>query len=271
MRNEIKPFNFIGMEKDGLGKDEPDLTYIEIEGANHVTVVTHTPDPDLVVAVAASTCYSHDDPITLYEKLEADPERVERVITRCVKSGHLSVLEHASITFAISKVSRSFLAQITRHRIASFSVQSMRYVDMAELKGDDFICPPINGSEPDVMHNYFKDKYKESVDWYRFLENEGIPNEDARYVLPEGTPTNMVVTMNLREILHFCGLRCCYRAQYEIRKVASIIARYSKHIAPISLAKCGPKCEQLGYCNESSGSCGRKPTLGDLEYAYYND
>lgn len=265
----MKPFEYKGIEGHGLKELDPPFTGVEIIGANHVTVIDHTPNPDLIVAVAASTCYSAKKPIELYNELVNDPDRIKRVIGRCVKSGHTSVLEHASITFSLTDVSRSLLAQLSRHRIGiALSVQSQRYVSMDSKNPDDFVYPRYIGENKEVVNKLFSRKYEESLKDYEFAQSLGVKNEDARYLLPEATTTNMVMTMNLREILHFCGLRCCRCAQHEIRAVASIIARYAKGIAPICMENCGPKCEQLGYCNEGDRSCGLRPKIEDIMNVY---
>jgi len=264
----MKPFEYKGIEGHCLKESDPPFTGFEITGAEHVTVIDHTPNPDLIVAVAASTCYSAKKPIELYNELVNDPDRIKRVIKKCIKSGHTSVLEHASITFSLTDVSRSLLAQITRHRLCSFSVQSQRYVSMDSKNPADFVYPRYFGENKEVVDKLFARKYKESLNDYEFAQSLGVKNEDARYLLPEATTTNMVMTMNLREILHFCGLRCCTCAQHEIRAVASIIARYAKGLAPICMENCGPKCEQLGYCNEGNRSCGLRPTLDEILDVY---
>lgn len=266
----MKPFEYKGIEKYGLTASDPPFTETELAGANHVSVIYHTPTPDLIIAVAACTCYSAKTPIELYDELVDNPDRIKRVIRRCVKSGHESVLEHASITFSLTDVSRSLLAQLSRHRIGiALSVQSQRYVSMDSKDPDDFVYPRYTGENKEVVNKLFASKYKESLNNYEFAQSLGVKNEDARYLLPEATTTNMVMTMNLREILHFCGLRCCSCAQHEIRAVASIIARYAKGIAPIAMENCGPKCKQLGYCNEAKNrSCGLKPTLDEILEVY---
>ena len=163
-------------------------------------------------------------------------------------SGHLSVLEHVSFTFAISGVSRALLAQITRHRIASFSVQSQRYVELSDMQ---YIMPPDLTEE---QRQRFHSQMMQIKEWYTDWCNE-IPAEDARLVLPNAAATRMVVTMNARELLHFFSLRCCNRAQWEIRQVAWQMVGLVKEVAPLIFENAGPGCIR-GACPEGKMTCG---------------
>ena len=186
-----------------------------------VTLIAHTPDPEKTCALAARTCYSALDCGGLRELVEEKDQTA--FLKRIVASGHLSVLEHASFTFFVEGVSRALLAQVTRHRIASFSVQSQRYVSLAE--GFGYIIPPrIRALGEDAVRE-FEGQMAQMQRWYGEWQEklggsgEGS-NEDARFVLPNACETHITVTMNARELLHFFSLRCCNRAQWEIREMA---------------------------------------------------
>ena len=216
-----------------------------------------------MVAAAARCCYSNDDPDALMEGMT--DEKAEKLIKKLYDLGHMSPLEHVSLTFSVSGVSRSLLAQITRHRLCSFSVRSQRYCRMDESA--DVVPPSVGRSEE--ARSVFADTMKKSYSAYCDLVSMGIPKEDARFVLPESTETAMMITMNARELLHFAALRMCSRAQWEIRKVATEMARLAKSAAPNLFAHAGASCVQLGYCPEGSMSCGKAPTLKELQDAFY--
>lgn len=220
-----------------------------------VKLLAHTPDPEKTCALAARTCYSGME----YEELKAlvDEKDQAAFLRRIAASGHLSVLEHASFTFFVSGVSRSLLAQITRHRIASFSVQSQRYVSLAE--GFGYIIPPrIRDLGEDAVRE-FENQMAQMQAWYvgwqeRLGSGEGS-NEDARFVLPNACETHITLTMNARELLHFFSLRCCNRAQWEIRALAREMLRLCKGVAPVIFESAGPGCVS-GPCPEGAKSCG---------------
>ena len=226
-----------------------------------VTLLTHTPEPEKIVAAAARCCYSNDDPDKLLD--EMTDEKAAKFLQKLNDLGHQSPLEHVSFTFSISGVSRALLAQITRHRLASFSVRSQRYCG---FNSSDFIEPPsISRSN---MEEHFNKALEQSKNNYDELIEAGIAKEDARMVLPNAAATSMVVTMNARELLHFFALRCCTRAQWEIRNVANEMVKLVKKTAPNLFAKAGAACEQLGYCPEGKFSCGRAPSLDKLLEVY---
>ena len=174
------------------------------------------------------------------------------------KLGHLSTFEHVSFTFGIEGVSRALLAQITRHRIASFSVQSQRYVGQSGEDGIDYILPPEIEKLGDEYAKRFADQMNMMDKWYReWLELLGEGGkEDARFVLPNAAATRMVVTMNARELNHFFALRCCNRAQWEIRDVAWQMLKLAHEAAPALFDECGPECLR-GRCPEGKMCCGR--------------
>lgn len=222
-----------------------------------VELIRHTADPDSAVALAARLCYAAADFDTLRERVA---NRDQTALLRGVmESGHLSTVEHASFTFAIEGVSRSLLAQITRHRIASFSVQSQRYVSMQ--KEFDYVVPPAIEALGEAAlaryHEQMERIHSWYVQWQTDLGGAGEKaNEDARFVLPNASATRMLVTMNARELLHFFSLRCCMRAQWEIRELAWEMLREAHRVAPTLFATAGPGCLGAG-CSEGSRSCGK--------------
>ena len=192
----------------------------------HVELLRHTYNPEELVAMAARLCYSKLTVDKLQEKIAAAQQ--DEFIERLVKMGHESAFEHISFTFAVEGVSRALLAQITRHRIASFSVQSQRYVGYEnEL---NYVLPPrIENLGPEAIKK-FDDQmnliHQWYLEWKEALGNCGeAANEDARFVLPNATETRFIFTMNYRELKHFLGLRMCNRAQWEIREI-----RYENYV-----------------------------------------
>ena len=221
-----------------------------------VVLLRATPDPDDLVALGARLCYAQADIDALKEKVESADQRV--FVERVMQRGHLSVTEHAAFTFAVEGVSRALLAQLTRHRIASFSVQSQRYVSYE--KGFGYIVPPKIEAlgedavaefvrQMDTMHQWY-------TGWQEKLGAGEGGNEDARFVLPGACETRMMVTMNVRELRHFFSLRMCSRAQWEIRALATEMHRLCMEIAPALFADAGPGCLR-GACPEGEKSCGK--------------
>ena len=192
----------------------------------HVELIAHTPLPEQVCALGAKLCYAKADVAALRERVSTQDQSA--YLERVMGSGHLSVLEHTSFTFAIEGVSRVLLAQLTRHRIASFSVQSQRYVSLAE--NFSYIVPPsIRNLGNEAVERYeqqMAQMQKWYVEWQEALGAKGeSSNEDARFVLPNACETRLILTMNTRELLHFFELRCCNRAQWEIRALATEMLR----------------------------------------------
>lgn len=228
-----------------------------------VTLLAHTPDPEKTCALAARTCYSGAD----YDVLRALVSEKDQAafLRRIVASGHLSVLEHASFTFGVEGVSRALLAQLTRHRIASFSVQSQRYVSLAE--GFGYIIPPrIRALGADAVSEFERQMalmQQWYVDWQEKLGSGEGANEDARFVLPNACETHITLTMNARELLHFFSLRCCNRAQWEIRALAREMLRQCKQAAPVIFESAGPGCVS-GPCPEGSRSCGQAAQMREM-------
>lgn len=208
-----------------------------------VKLVAHTPNPDLVCAAAAQTSFKTTGPSELFEKITK--EKAAKVLRRVIGYGHVSVIEHASFTFAVEDVSRVLEVQLVRHRIASYTIKSGRY-NKAHC---DIVIPPEIAKNEEALK-----KTNEFVEYNAKLIQDlldmGIPFEDARMLSPQGIKTNIVLTMNARELLHFFKLRCCARAQWEIRQMADEMLKQVKRVAPTIFEKAGPSCVQLGYCPE---------------------
>lgn len=215
----------------------------------NVELLYHTPDPQRAVATAARLCYA---PVGASELMETlSEERIEKVLRTILESGHYSTLEHASYTFAIDGVSRAMTHQLVRHRLASYNQQSQRYVTFKEEP--EFVVPQS------VVDAGAKDDYEAAAraafQAYTRLVELGVPAEDARYLLPNACETKIVVTMNIRELMHFFALRCCNRAQWEIREVACRMLELARPTAPLIFAQAGPGCVK-GACPEGKMSCG---------------
>ena len=239
-----------------------------------VKLLAYTPDPEKTVACAAKLCYAAADIDTVYAGLTE--EKTASFLEMLQSIGHESPIEHASFTFGIQGVSRSLLAQITRHRIASFSVQSQRYV---KEDGFQFVVPPeiekipeakeefLRAMEEDQRHyerltQVLQEKHKAELmaagepekSAQRKAEKRAI--EDARFVLPNACATKMIMTMNARSLLNFFSNRCCNRAQWEIRELATQMLKEVKAVAPHLFEKAGPPCLR-GACPEGKMTCGK--------------
>ncbi len=245
-----------------------------------VMLIAHTPEPEKVVAAAAKLCYSNAHIDDLLDGLT--PEKSREFVERLASMGHESPTEHASFTFAIEGVSRSLLAQITRHRIASYSVQSQRYVNLHQF---DYVLPPEVESDAEAMAAFdeamqeqarhyqritelLKEKHKQAFlaegkdekTANRLAEKKAI--EDARFVLPNACTTKMVVTMNARSLNNFFRHRCCNRAQWEIQALADEMLRLVCGVAPSLFVRSGPPCAS-GPCTEGAMSCGQAEAMRD--------
>ena len=232
-----------------------------------VTLLAYTPNPADIAEISAKTCYSSEPPSLI------EPTEEKKVLKSALSGGHGSVLEHAVFTFSIEGISRACTHQLVRHRVASFSQQSQRYVKMDGNVKDIFVMPKsISKIKEEAELNgegWNPNGYVGSdINWYfsqlealiEKLRAEGVPEEDIRYFYPNGMMTNIVVTMNARELLHFFSLRCCTRAQWEIREVAEAMLAICKEVCPEIFIHAGASCEQLGYCPEVK-SCGKSETL----------
>ncbi len=251
-----------------------------------VTLLAYTPFPEKTVASAAKLCYSSSSIEELRDGLT--DEKVKSFVEMLSDLGHESPIEHASFTFGIEGVSRSLLAQITRHRIASYSVKSQRYVSEGAF---EYVTPPEVAAEEETLKCYedamakaqeaydkiaeiltakhkeaFLKEGKDEKTAARMAQKKAI--EDARFVLPNACETKMVVTMNARSLMNFFHHRCCTRAQWEIREVANMMLKLVSDVAPELFKKAGPPCVS-GPCPEGKMSCGRaaqmKEFYGDLK------
>lgn len=251
----------------------------------NVELLQYNPDCEKIVAAAAKLCYSSSGIDGILDGL--DEEKTEKFLERLVSLGHESPTEHVYFTFGIEGVSRSLLAQITRHRIASFSVKSQRYVKEGQF---EFITPPEIESVPEAKQEFLRameddvKSYNKLTDilfekHYNDMINSGMSEakaktaaekkaiEDARYVLPNACETKMIVTFNTRSLINFFHHRCCERAQWEIRDLACQMAKLVKQVAPTLFKMAGPSCLG-GKCPEGAMTCGkmlekRKEFLGE--------
>lgn len=225
----------------------------------------------------AGTWYVEDEPVPVWNDLDMKP------LKAAIASGHESVLENAVYTFEIKGVSRALLAQLSRHRLISLAVQSQRYVNMEKF---EYVIPESIrkcdwvGHSLDPIHLTPKtydmtDEYNAIIEdlknaYKRFIK-AGIPPEDARLILPSACTTNIVLTANARELRHIFALRCCERAQWEIRELANKMLKICKEVSPTIFDDAGPSCVRDGFCREQK-SCGRAPKLEKvLEVMYEID
>lgn len=222
-----------------------------------VVLLRHTPEPEEAVALAAKLCYSSANIGDLQEKIEARDQK--GFVEKLVKIGHMSPIEHVSFTFGIEGISRACSHQLVRHRVASYSQQSQRYVKAGGENGFNFVIPPsvIEAGK----REWFIEKMDQLQQWYdELVEDLGDlgekSNEDARFLLPNAAETKIIVTMNARELLHFFRQRCCNRAQWEIRRMAEEMLRLAKEVAPTIFSKAGPGCVS-GPCTEGDMTCGK--------------
>ena len=238
-----------------------------------VELIAHTPNPDYVVAMSAKLCYSKVG--VEYIKDNLDDEKVEKFINHLTSIGHESPIEHISFTFAIEGISRTCTHQLVRHRIASYSQQSQRYVKLEQF---DYIIPPqieknevakkifiksmqddqkayselVNALIKDNVKMYLQQGYDEKKA-NSMAEKKSI--EDARYVFPNACETKIVVTMNARTLMNFFEHRICERAQWEIKEMAYLMLEKVKEVAPLIFKNCGPSCVSKNKCKEGAMSC----------------
>lgn len=202
----------------------------------NVTLLSYTENGDSLAGQAAAVC--------------TRSPHYEKALSHAMRGGHESVIEHVSFTFMVEGVSRALLTQLTRHRIASYSVESQRYCDMSQMS---VVVPESIKNNKNVLNEYgiALDAIKT---FYQKALKEGIPKEDARFILPQAVKTNIIVTMNARELRHFFSLRCCNRAQWEIRALADLMLRLCKEKCPMIFSDAGPGCVR-GDCPEEK-PCG---------------
>lgn len=221
-----------------------------------VSIISHTENPLETIYRAARQCYSAG---SVADMEPASREKMAELVQRCISSGHTSVLEHVSFTFAISGVSRVLSHQLVRHRMASYSQQSQRYVKMSDI---EYVCPPSLRDETSADRAYFLSALERASHAYQDMIASGVSAEDARFVLPGAVATNIVMTMNCRALLHFFEERCCNKAQWEINRMAWVILTTMVEELPEVFDFAGPKCRRLGYCPEEQG-CGAHPKKGE--------
>ncbi len=234
-----------------------------------VILISHTPNPEKVVAAAAKMCYSNSGAENILDKL--DEEKTTKFLEHLTAIGHASPLEHITFTFAVEGVSRSLLAQLTRHRMASYSVKSQRYVEEANY---EYIIPPEIEANPQAKALYEKtmadigiayeqltdllfETHKTTMD-EKAAKKKAI--EDARFVLPNACETKLIMTFNARSLLNFFQVRCCNRAQWEIQALADAILWEVRKVAPTIFCNAGPSCVR-GACPEGSMSCGKRAEM----------
>lgn len=231
-----------------------------------VKLLTKTPNAMSLIYAAFRQCYSPGFVGDLWPRLiqgEIAPEKQAGFIAKVLESGHDSPVEHVCYTFAVQGVSRALTHQLVRHRIASYSQQSQRYVDESDF---EYVLPPAVARVPEARKK-FEEFMSIAGCTYRelktiLLEHGGgnKANEDARFVLPQASESKVVMTMNCRALIHFFELRCCERAQWEIRKMAWKMLKILRIELPVIFQTAGPRCERLGYCPEGEKfTCGKKP------------
>lgn len=240
-----------------------------------VTLIAHTPEPEKVIASAAKLCYSASDINTLMNGLTR--EKVENFLNMLGDLGHQSPIEHVTFTFGVEGISRACSHQLVRHRIASYSQKSQRYVGEG---GFEYIVPPEIEKIPEAKEEFVSqmrtieegynklaellvEKHTQAFLDAGFNEKDAVYKakkkayEDARFVLPNACETKIVLTMNARSLMNFFSLRCCNRAQWEIKAVADEMLRLCCEVAPTLFKNAGPACVRTGKCGEGKMSCGK--------------
>lgn len=236
----------------------PPLFFVLNQMSIHVRILDHTAKPLQSIYAAARTCYSSETPQAIHR---SKPERakMETLVRKTIEAGHHSVLEHAIFVFALSGVSRACSHQLVRHRVASFSQQSQRYVRASK---PDYVTPPsIAASKP--LHQEYQRAIDNLFALYGRFTAQGIPNEDARFLLPNAAVTHLVMSMNLRELIHVSALRLCTNSQWEIRNLFRAVKEALARLDPFLGSLLQPRCEDLGYCPEMH-CCGRFPRKADV-------
>lgn len=215
-----------------------------------VKLLNWTPEPENTAAAAARLCYSDASISELLDKMQG--AEAAKLIAKLVEMGHLSPLEHVSFTFGIQEVSRALTHQLVRHRIASYSQKSQRYVKEDKFQ---FVIPPSIAGNPQARQQYLQVMEQIRQAYARLAAV--ADKEDARYVLPNACYTSIIVTMNCRSLLNFFEHRCCNRAQWEIRQLAWQMLALVRDKAPTIFAHAGARCDIDGTCPEGAMSCGR--------------
>jgi len=210
-----------------------------------VKLLRYTADAERLCGTAALTTTKSGTPSEIFEKIS--PDTAKAIIKRVTGYGHGSVIEHATFTFSIEGVSRAMTHQLVRHRVASYTQQSQRYVAYDTL--ENYVIPPSIAKNAKAKKE-FDDALKKISETYQNLLKMEIPKEDARFVLPNAAKTNIMVTMNARELRHFFNVRCCARAQWEMREAATEMLRQARKATPALFEDAGPTCVELAYCSE---------------------
>jgi thymidylate synthase (FAD) len=234
----------------------------------NVQLLERTKEAVSLIYAACRQCYSAQFAGDILES-KADKEKQESFIKNVLSSGHESPLEHAKFTFAVEGVSRALTHQLVRHRVASYSQQSQRYV---KASGFGYVVPPSIAGNQEMKEEFISimDKIQESynklIGLFESQKNTGEKaNQDARFVLPQAAETKIVVSMNCRQLLHFFSQRCCARAQWEIRELADRMLSICKKELPAVFSRAGAKCIRLGYCPEGKKfTCGKYPLKKDF-------
>ncbi|MEM2122379.1 MAG: FAD-dependent thymidylate synthase [Candidatus Bathyarchaeia archaeon] len=214
-----------------------------------VFLIAYTQDPDRICGAAAKVCISSKSPREIWESTPR--ESLLKNLGAALNRGHESVVEHAYFTFAVSGVSRVLTHQLVRHRLASYSQQSQRYV---RLGRPEYVTPPTVKKDVEAEKLY-REAVESAFKAYAQLLELGVPVEDARYVLPNAAETSLIVSLNARELLHILELRLCLHAQWEIRMLASKMLQEALKVAPSILADAGPPCKTRGRCPENDPKC----------------
>ncbi|HNV70265.1 MAG TPA: FAD-dependent thymidylate synthase [Candidatus Ozemobacteraceae bacterium] len=218
-----------------------------------VLLLRYTPDPDRIVALAARRCYSARAARAIDDRLSE--EECDRLLALLRRRNHLSPYEHASFTFSVDGVSRALSHQLVRHRIASYSQESQRYVDYHNLPQVPCVTPPTIKARPEAK-KVFEQVVQATLDAYRRLSELGVPPEDARYIFPNAIETKLVFTLNARSLFNFFEQRCCIKAQWEIRQLADQMLRLVREAAPRIFRNAGSPCRyEKPYCREDDAEC----------------
>jgi thymidylate synthase (FAD) len=213
-----------------------------------------------VIYTACRTCYSEEAPESIFQRAvdgDFDPAKMQKLISSVIESGHGSTIEHVVFTFAITGVSRTLSHQLVRHRAGvAFDQQSQRYV---KFKGQATMLPhSIAEADPELRARY-EEQISGSLELYGDMLGAGLPGEDARFVFPNAARTNLVMTTNLRALIHMSGLRLCTMAQWEIRRLFQLIRHEIFQVSPFLGSFLAPKCVPLGYCDEFNNRDGHCP------------
>ncbi|MCL5794752.1 MAG: FAD-dependent thymidylate synthase [Patescibacteria group bacterium] len=219
-----------------------------------VELIGNTKDAQQIVAAAIRQCYSPVGSKDLKQKISR--EKMQKLIRQVLSSGHTSTIEHAVFTFAVEGISRACSHQLVRHRVASYSQQSQRYVDFRKSDSFSYIVPPAILANKKLL-KIFQKNMDQQFAIYRLLVKAGIAPEDARFVLPNAAETKIVITMNARSLFNFLSHRMCNRAQWEIRALANKMHQELMKVAPDIFKYAGPPCQTELICWEGKLNCGK--------------